>query len=70
MTAGAEEVVIPASMGFDSGIWFAITQGIRGLLVPDEKGEKRVYVICEEASPYYGVMTKSAWMPALVDQQL
>ena len=68
--AGAEEVVIPASMGFDAGIWFAVTKGIRGLLVPDEKGEKRVYIICEPASPYYGVMTKSQWMPSLVDQQM
>ena len=68
LETGAEEVVIPAAMGFDAGIWFAVTKGIRGLLVPDEKGERRVFVVCEPASHYYATMTKAAWMPALVEK--
>ena len=32
---------IPASLGFEHGVWFRIRQGIRGILVPDEKGGRR-----------------------------
>src|SRR5262245_27097929 len=34
----AEPVVIAATMGFEKGIWFRVREGIRGLLVRDEKG--------------------------------
>ena len=68
--ANVEEVIIPAAFGVDGGIWFAMKTGVRGLVVADEKNERRVYVICEPASNYYSTMTKSEWMPALVDQQI
>ena len=57
---GAADVVIPAAISVDTGIGFAVTKGVRGLMVPDEKGERRVYVVCEPASHYYGTMTKAA----------
>jgi hypothetical protein len=64
-----EPVVIPATMGLDGGVWYRIRQGIRGLLVPDERGRPRVYVVCEPASRYYQVMTRgSRWMPRLVEE--
>src|SRR5689334_21115290 len=44
---GVEGVVIPATMGLDKGVWYRIRQGIRGLVVHDERGCPRVYVICE-----------------------
>ena len=47
------EVEIPAAMGLDRGVWYRIRQGVRGLLVPDECGLPRVYVVCEPASRYY-----------------
>jgi hypothetical protein len=62
---GAEEVVIPAARGLDGGIWFAVKEGVRGLVVTNEKGEKRVYVFCGAASNYYAVMTKEDLMPCL-----
>ena len=68
--ANVVEVVIPASLALDSGIWLPVTSGIRGLVVADEQDEKHVYPICEPASGYYGTMTKSAWMPCLVEQGL
>ena len=52
--------------GFDGGVWFAVREGIRGILVQDEKGGTRVYPVCEPASHYYKVMTRSEWMPVLV----
>jgi hypothetical protein len=68
---GAEPVVIPASIGLDKGIWFCISQGIRGLLVHDEGGRPRVYVLCEPASHYYQIMTRgSSWMPVLIGERI
>jgi hypothetical protein len=67
---GAEAVDIPAALGYDGGVWYAIRQGVRGVLVADEQGEARVYVVCEPASHYYGVMTRSAWMPVLIGERI
>jgi hypothetical protein len=66
-----EPVIIPASMGLDKGVWFGISQGIRGLVVHDERGVPRVYVLCEPASHYYQVMTRgSGWMPVLIGERI
>src|SRR5262245_36009361 len=43
--AGAEPVVIPATLGLEKGIWFPILIGVRGLLVHDERGRPVVYMI-------------------------
>ncbi len=61
--AGAEAVVIPATLGLDQGMGYRIPRGVRGLAAADEAGRHRVYVLCEAASHYYRVMTRSAWMP-------
>lgn len=61
-------VIIPASLGLDKKVWFRIHQGVRGLLVKDEFGVPRVYIICEPSTHYYQVMTRSRWMPALVGE--
>ena len=66
----AAAVVVPATMGLDRGVWYRIRQGVRGLLVADEQGVERVYVICEPASHYYQVMTRGLWMPVLVDERI
>jgi hypothetical protein len=66
----AEPVVIPATMGLDRGIWYRIREGVRGLVVRDERGTERVYVLCEPASHYYEVMTRSPWMPVLLGQRI
>jgi hypothetical protein len=64
-----ERVVIPATMGLDNGVWYRIRQGIRGLVVADERGCPRVYVLCEPSTHYYKVMTRgSCWMPTLIDE--
>lgn len=64
------EVIIPARMGFDHGVWFLINEGIRGIMVEDEKRMPHVYMICEPASHYYNVMTRSNRMPVLVNQRI
>ena len=62
------EVEIPAAMGLDRGVWYQIREGVKGLVVSDEKGEPVVYVLVEPASHYYQVMTRSAWMPVLIGE--
>jgi hypothetical protein len=64
-----EPVIVPASMGLENGVWYQIREGIRGLLIEDELGIPRVYLICEPASHYYRVMTRSDWMPVLVHER-
>jgi hypothetical protein len=67
--SGAVPVVIPATYGLERrGVWFGIRTGIRGLLVPDEHGCAVCYMLCEEPTHYYRVMTGARWMPILVDQ--
>ena len=61
-------VEIPAILGFDGGRWFAVRQGIRGLLVDDEHGDPAIYMICEPSSKYYQNMTKSFRMPVLIEE--
>ena len=64
------EVIIPATLALESGIWFPVTSGIRGIVVADEQNMRHVYPICEPTSAYYSTMTKSVWMPCLVEQVL
>jgi hypothetical protein len=66
----AEAVDVPAALAFDGGVWYAVRQGVRGVLGPDEGGEALVYVVCEPASHYYAVMTRSAWMPVLIGERI
>jgi hypothetical protein len=63
-------VDIPATLGFDRGVWFRIRQGIRAILVPDERGVAVAYMICEPASHYYRVMTRSDRMPVLIEERI
>ena len=65
-----EPVEIPATMGLEGGVWFKIQQGIRGVLVKDDGGNAAVYVVCEPASHYYEVMTRSKRMPVLIDERI
>lgn len=67
---GPIAVDIPATIGLERGVWFRIRQGIRGLLVPDERGNAVVYMICEPASHYYQVMTRANRMPVLIEERI
>ena len=37
----AVAVDIPATLALERGVWFRVRQGLRGLLVPDERGGRR-----------------------------
>jgi hypothetical protein len=64
----AEPVDVPATFGLDGGVWFSIRQGVRGLVVRDEADLPVVYMICEPATRYYQVMTRSQRMPVLIGE--
>ena len=68
--SGAVPVEIPATFALERGVWYRVRQGIRGLLVPDERGIAVVYMICEPPSHYYRVMTRSNRMPVLIDERI
>ena len=63
-------VDIPATLGLERGVWFRIRQGIRGLLVLDERSTAVVYMICEPSTHYYQVMTRSNRMPVLIEERI
>lgn len=67
---GGEAVTIPATAGLEKGIWFRIRQGIRGVLVKDERGVPVAYMICDKASHYFEVMTRSRRTPVLVEETI
>jgi hypothetical protein len=66
---GAEPVDIPATLALERGVWFAVREGIRGLLVRDEQGVERVYMVCEPATHYFRIMTRSDRMPVLIGER-
>jgi hypothetical protein len=65
-----EPVEIPATFALDRGIWYGVREGIRGLLVKDESGAAVVYALCQPASRYYEVMTRSERMPVLIGETI
>jgi hypothetical protein len=67
---GAEAVDVPAALGLDGGVWYAIRQRVRGVLVRDEGALERVYLVYGPASHYYRVMTRSDWMPVLIGERI
>jgi hypothetical protein len=63
------EVEIPATLILEGQVWALIREGIRGLLVTDESGVDRVYLVCEPATYYYRVMTRGGWIPVLIGER-
>ena len=65
-----EPVDIPATLGLERGIWFQIKEGIRGVLVRDQKDEPHVYMLTKPASHYYQVMTRHRRMPVFINETI
>jgi hypothetical protein len=68
--ANAVPVDIPAAVILDKGVWIRVRQGIRGLVVPDERGVAVAYVVCEPAGHYYRVMTRNDRTPVLIGEKI
>jgi hypothetical protein len=66
----AAKVVVPATLGLEKGVWFRIRQGIHALIVSDEHKIPHVYMLCDEPTHYYRVMTRSDRMPLLVEEHI
>jgi hypothetical protein len=66
--ARPERVVIPATMGFDRGVWYLINEGVCGVVILSPNGPV-VYVLIGPATNYYKNMCEQTpTMPVLVDQ--
>ena len=65
-----EPVEIPANFGLEKGIWFQVTEGMKGILVRDESRHEHVYMLTEAASHYYEIMTRHNRMPVLIGQTI
>ena len=65
-----QQIEIPADYGFDKGVWYQVTQGIRGILVRDEQERPHAYILTVPASHYYKIMTRSSRMPILIEQDI
>jgi hypothetical protein len=65
-----EPVEIPAMLGLERGVWFHIHEGVKGVVVHDEQGQERVYMLTQPASHYYQVMTRNERMPVFVGAQM
>lgn len=63
-----EPVVIPVTYGCEKGVWFRITEGIHGVLVSPPDGPPCAYMVCEPATRYFKVMTRSERSPWLVNE--
>ncbi|MBN1395066.1 MAG: hypothetical protein JW959_08590 [Pirellulales bacterium] len=65
-----EAVDIPAAFGLEKGVWFLIEEGIRGILVRDERGGPHAYMLTQPASHYYRIMTRHPRMPVFLGWQI
>lgn len=65
-----EPIEIPASMGFDLGIWYPIKQGVQGVLVHDSDGTPVVYMVTRESTRYYEVMTRNKRQTVLIGETI
>lgn len=62
----AQEVIIQAQALLDRNVWIAVIEGIRGVCVVDEQAIATAYMVMEQSTDYYQIMTKSGVMPKLV----
>lgn len=65
-----ETIDIPATFGWDRGIWFRVTQGVQGVLVRDQDGTPVIYVVTRQATHYYQVMTRNEREPLLIGETI
>lgn len=64
----AEPCDVAATYGCENGVWFAVRQGVRGLVVPDEQGTPVVYLVCRPPTRYFQIMCRSERMPVLIGE--
>src|SRR5262249_44864501 len=65
-----ELVDIPACFAWDKGVWYQVREGVRGILVWDGEERACVYMLTEQASHYYQVMTRNERMPVFLGRRI
>lgn len=64
-----EIVQVPAVLILDRGVWYPAKEGIKGL-VSKISGELCLFVLMQESTHYYRIMTKGEKMPVFVGEQI
>ena len=64
------EVFVPATFGWERGVWYQIREGLKGILIRDRDRQPHVYILTRKATHYYEVMTRSPREPVLVGEQI
>lgn len=63
------EACIPASYACDRGVWYLVTEGVRGVIV-EERNRQVVYLLSQQATHYYEVMTRNRRMPVFIGETI
>ncbi|QGJ68580.1 Hypothetical protein PBC10988_2410 [Planctomycetales bacterium 10988] len=65
-----EEVIIPATYGYEKGVWFLVKEGMRGVVILGDNRVPHVYMLTQPASHYYRIMTRHDRMPCLLGAEI
>lgn len=65
-----EPAEILGSFGLERGVWFQIPQGIKGVVIHDQRQRPYVYMLLQPASHYYEVMTGYQREPVFIGEQI
>ncbi len=65
-----EKVDILAAYGLEKGVWFQVSEGMKGILVRDEQKQPHVYMLTKQASHYYEVMTRHDREPVFIGRDI
>ncbi|QDU08143.1 hypothetical protein V202x_15070 [Gimesia aquarii] len=58
------------TFAIERGVWYQVSQGIRGIVVGDQNENPYVYLLLEPASHYYQVMTGYHLEPVFWGEQI
>lgn len=63
-----EKVTVVANFALVNGVWFPVEHGIESLLVRDMANRPHVYLLTDQSTHYFKIMTGSNRSPVLVNQ--
>lgn len=66
--AAANRVRVKANRAHESGVWFAIREGIEAILLKPPHKDPELYLLTTPSTHYYKTMTGASRMPLLIGQ--
>ena len=65
-----KKVLVLASSALVNGVWFQVRKGIEAVLITDSNYKMYCYILTQDSTHYFKIMTGSDRMPVLKDQLL